>query len=108
MPEVRFLDITSSGRTVDLSDVRAAAGTDLTIRAYAQVSEPDSDIKEVQLVWIEPDGLVRFFPMLRQSEDIWKIQVKLPAGTVAGDRQCCLKATTYRGESRITEHLHMH
>lgn len=107
LPEVKFIDVESGGRSLDFSDAGVAAGSDLTVRAHARVGEGNSEIKQVQLIWIEPDGLVRFFPMMRESEDVWKVTVRLSAGARTGSREFCLKATAYTGDSTVTEHLHV-
>ncbi|MDQ3802334.1 MAG: Ig-like domain-containing protein [Acidobacteriota bacterium] len=97
-PEVRFLDTPAV--------TRLAAGNSLTVRAFAQDISEVSEIKEVQLVWLEDDGLTRFIPMLRESDDVWKVTVQLPARARAGSRHLCLRATTFTGESKLTEHMH--
>lgn len=98
-PEVRFLDMPEQ--------VRFDAGGEFTVRAHARDTSETSEIKEVQLVWLEPDGLTRVVPMLREDEDTWKVSVRLPERTQAGSRHLCLRATTFTGESKLTEHIHV-
>ena len=97
-PEVRFLDMPEV--------LRFDAGGEFTVRAHARDTSEVSGIREVQLVWLEPDGLTRFVPMLREDKDTWKVSVQLPARARAGSRHFCLKATTFTGESKMTEHMH--
>jgi hypothetical protein len=98
-PQVRFLDMPSG--------TKIAAGNSVEVRAYARDISDVSEIREVQLVWLEPDGLARFIPMLRESADVWKVTMRLPARAQVGSRHLCLRASTFTGESKLTEHMHL-
>src|SRR3954454_8807979 len=78
------------------------AGETFTVLTEVTSPEGSAEIRDVQVIWLH-DGFAQS-PMLRVSETLWRLDVRVAKGASPGLRQFCVRARNVEGDTATTEH----